>query len=91
VSKKDGSLRLYIDYRALNKVTVKNRYFLFLIDEIIDRRSGAIIYIKLDFRDIYYKIRIRRGDEWKITFRTRYSHFEYLIMFFRFINVPAIF
>ncbi len=91
VSKKDESLRLYVDYRALNKVTVKNRYFLFLIDEMIDRLSGAIVYIKLDFRDIYYRIRIRRGDEWKTTFRTCYSHFEYLVMFFGFINTPAIF
>ncbi len=63
VSKKDESLRLYVDYRTLNKMMVKNRYFLFLIDEIIDRLSGTIIYIKLEFRDIYYRIRIRRGDE----------------------------
>jgi len=63
VLKKDGSLRLYIDYRTLNKMTVKNRYPLSLIDEIIDRLSGIIVYIKLNFRDIYYRIRIRRGDE----------------------------
>ena len=63
VLKKDGSLRLYIDYRTLNKMTVKNRYPLFLIDEIIDRLSDTIIYIKLDLRDTYYRIYIRRGDE----------------------------
>jgi len=91
VPKKDGSLRLYIDYRALNKMTVKNRYFLFLIDEMIDRLSGIIIYIKLDLRDVYYRIRIWCGDEWKTIFRTCYNYFEYLVMFFKLINIPAIF
>ncbi len=75
----------------LNKITVKNRYPLFLIDEIIDRPSDIIIYTKLDLRDTYYRIRIRRGDEWKITFRTRYNYFEYLIIFFGFTNTPATF
>jgi hypothetical protein len=61
--KKDGTLRLCVDYRGLNKVTIKNRYPLPLINETLDRLSGARFFIKLDLRDVYYRIRIRRGDE----------------------------
>jgi hypothetical protein len=63
VLKKNKNLRLYIDYRSLNKITVKNRYTLFLIGEFIDRLSGAVIYIKLDIKNAYYRIRIRFGDK----------------------------
>jgi hypothetical protein len=89
--KKDGTLRLYIDYRGLNKVTIKNRYPLPLINETLNRLSGARFFTKLDLRDTYYRIRIRRGDEWKTAFRTRYGHFEYLIMPFGLTNTPATF
>ena len=91
VPKKDNILRLYVDYRALNKLTVKNRHFLFLINETIDRLANAKIFIKLDLRDAYYRIRIKPGDKWKIAFRTRYGYYEYLVMFFRLINAPATF
>ncbi len=84
-------MRLYIDYRALNKVTTKNRYPLPLINKSIDRLSGAKIYIKLDLRDVYHRIRIKKGDEWKITFRTRYGLWEYVIISFRLINTPTTF
>ena len=60
--KKDGSLRLYVDYRALNKVTIKNRHPLLLISETLDRLSGATVYTKLDLRDAYYRIRIYKKD-----------------------------
>ena len=60
--KKDGSLRLYVDYRALNKVTIKNRYPLLLISETLDRLSGATVYTKLDLRDAYHRIRIYEKD-----------------------------
>jgi hypothetical protein len=63
VLKKDGDLRLCVDYRSLNKITIKNRHVLFLIGELVNRLFGAAIYIKLDIRDVYYKIRIRSGDE----------------------------
>jgi hypothetical protein len=63
VLKKNKDLRLCVDYRSLNKITIKNRYTLFLIGEFVDRLSDAAIYIKLDIRDIYYKIRIRSGDK----------------------------
>jgi hypothetical protein len=72
-------------------VIIKNRYPLPLINETLDRFSGARFFIKLDLRDIYYYIRIRRGDEWKTAFRTRYRYFEYLIILFRLTNIPAIF
>lgn len=80
VPKKDGSLRLCVDYRGLNKITVKNRYPLPLISEILDRVAGAQYFSKLDVKEAYYQIRIREGDEWKTAFRTRYGLFEQLII-----------
>jgi hypothetical protein len=91
VLKKDKDLRLYVDYRSLNKITIKNRYILFLIGELIDRLSDAVIYIKLNIKDIYYKIRIRFSDKWKITFRTRYEYYKYIIISFDLINISATF
>lgn len=91
VPKKDGSLRLCVDYRGLNKFTQKNRYPLPLIPEIIDRLANAKIYTKLDLRDAYHRIRIEEGDRWKTAFRTRYGHYEYLVMPFGLTNAPASF
>ena len=91
VPKKDGGLRLCVDYRGLNAVTVKNRHPLPLISETLDRLSGARRYTKLDLKDAYHRIRIRSGDEWKTAFRTRYGHFEYLVMPFGLANAPATF
>jgi hypothetical protein len=91
ILKKDRDLRLYVDYCSFNKITVKNKYTLFLIGEFIDRLYGAAIYIKLDIRNIYYRIQIRFGDEWKTAFRTRYGHYKYIIIFFSLINAPATF
>ena len=87
--KKDGSLRLCVDFRDLNKITVKNRHPLPLISESLERLSQAKIYTKLDIRDAYHRIRIREGDEWKTAFRTRYGHFEYTVMPFGLTNAPA--
>ena len=61
VPKKDGGLRLYVDYRSLNKVTIKNQYFLPLIDKTLDRLISARIFTKLDLKNVYYYIRIRKG------------------------------
>lgn len=91
VKKKDGSLRLCVDYRNLNKLTIKNRHPLPLISEALDRLVNVKIYTKLDIRSAYNLIRIREGDEWKTAFRTRYGHFEYLVMPFGLANAPATF
>lgn len=91
VPKKDGTLRLCVDYRGLNKVTEKNRYALPLISEILDRCQGAKYFTKIDIKDAYYRIRIKEGDEWKTAFRTRYGHYEYLVMPFGLTNAPATF
>jgi transposase InsO family protein len=91
VPKKDGSLRLCVDYRKLNDITVKNRYPLPNISELQDRLSDAKIFTALDLRDGYHLIRIKKGEEWKTAFRTRYGHYEYTVMPFGLTNAPATF
>jgi hypothetical protein len=91
VKKKDGSLRLCVDYRGLNRITIKNRYPLPLISETLDRLCGAKIFTKLDLRGAYNLLRIKRGDEWKTAFQTCYGHFECLVMPFSLTNAPASF
>jgi transposase InsO family protein len=89
--KKDGSMRLCVDYRGLNDLTIKDRTPLPLIAETLDRLSGAQVFSALDLKDAYYRIPIKRGDEWKTAFRTRYGHFEYMVMPFGLTNAPATF
>ena len=91
VKKKDGSLRLVVDYRGLNKVTIRNRYALPLVSSLLERLSGARYFTKLDLRGAYNLVRIRPGDEWKTAFRTRYGHFEYTVMPFGLTNAPTVF
>jgi len=91
VKKKDGKLRLCVDYRALNYVTKKDRYPLPLIGEALDRLRTAKYYTKLDIKDAYYNVRIKEGDEWKTTFTTKYGTYEYLVMPFGLTNAPAAF
>ena len=76
VPKPDGKLRLCVDYRQLNKVTILNKYPLPLITELRERVAGATVFTKLDIKDGYHLIRIRKEDEWKTAFRTRYGHCE---------------
>ena len=91
VIKPDGSLRLCVDYRKLNDITIKNRYALPLISELFDRLKNAKLYTRLDMADAYNQLRIAEGDEFKTAFRTRYGHFEYLVMPFGLTNAPASF
>ena len=91
VPKKDGSLRLCVDYRGLNEVTIKNRHPLPLISETLDRLGQATVFSKLDLKDAYHRIPIKRGDKWKTAFCTRYGHYEYLVMPFGLTNAPTTF
>ena len=70
VLKLDGTIRLYIDYRGLNKITIKNRYLLLLVSKMLDRLSRAKIFTKLDLQDAYYRLRIKEGNKQKIAFKT---------------------
>ncbi len=82
---------MYVDYRGLNKIIKKNWRPLFFIRETLDRLQEIIVFTKLDIRDIYYRIRIRKKDKWKIVFRIYYKYFKYTVMLFDLINTPTIF
>ncbi len=88
VAKKDGGLRPCIDYRALNKITVKFRYPLPLVPAALEQLRGARIFTKLDLRSAYNLIRIREGDEWKTAFVTPTGHYEYRVMPYGLVNAP---
>ena len=91
VRKKDGTLRFCVDYRALNKLTVKNRYALPRVEELFDRLQGAKVYSKLDLESGYWQVRIREEDVPKSAFRTRYGHYEFKVMPFGLTSAPATF
>jgi len=89
--KADGSLRMCVDYRALNKVTIKNKYPVPLIQDLMDRLCGASIFTKLDLRSRYWQVQVADGDEYKTTCVTRYGSYEFLVMPFGLTNAPSTF
>ncbi|SOV08098.1 uncharacterized protein UDID_17285 [Ustilago sp. UG-2017a] len=91
VKKKDGSLRLCVDYRGLNWITIRNRYPLPLIDKLLDRLREARFFTHIDLHGTYNLLCIAKGDEWKTAFRTRYGLFQYNVMPFGLTNTPASF
>ncbi|GKC54443.1 putative reverse transcriptase domain-containing protein [Tanacetum coccineum] len=91
VKKKDGSFRMCIDYRELNKFTVKNRYPLPRIDDLFDQLQGSSVYSKIDLKSGYHQLRVRDEDIPKTAFRTRYEHYEFQVMPFGLTNAPSVF
>lgn len=91
IKKKNGDLRLCVDYRGLNSVTKKNRYPLPLTDDLLDRVRGCSVFSVIDLKNAFNLVRIRDGDEWKTAFRTHLGLFEYLVMPFGLTNAPATF
>jgi hypothetical protein len=91
VSKKDGTQRLCVDYRALNEVTVKNKYLLPRIDDLFDKLHGVCVFSKIDLRLGYHQLKIRECDIWKTAFILRYGLYEYTVISFGLTNAPAYF
>jgi hypothetical protein len=91
VLKKDGTQRLYMDYHALNEVTIKNKYPLPRMDDLFDQLCGACVFSKIDLRSGYHQLKVRECDIPKIAFISRYGMYEHTVMSFGLTNAPAYF
>ena len=91
MKKKDGTLRMCIDYRQINMVTVKKKYPLSGIEDLFDQLKGASVFSKVDLRSGYYQLRVKEVDVPKTAFRIRYGHYEFLAMPFGLTNAPTAF
>ena len=91
VKNKDSTMRLYIDYHQLNKMTIKNRYSFPRIDDRFDQLRIATIFTKIDLRSGYHQVWIKDEDIFKTNFRTRYGHYDFVVMSFGLTNAPTIF